>query len=60
MRIFAKRGDRVEAGQPLLEIYAESPAKLQNALEVARASPPIRIEGMVLEVIRERSLIRGF
>ena len=60
VRIFAKRGDRVEAGQPLLEIYAESPAKLQNALEVARASPPIRIEGMVLEVIRERSLIRGF
>ncbi len=58
VKIFAKRGDRVEAGDPLIEIYAERQSKLQKALEVARSTEPVRVEGMVLEVYRDRTIGR--
>ena len=58
VRIFAKRGDRVEAGAPVIEIYAESESKLQAAVEVAKSTDPVRVEGMVLEVFRDRTIGR--
>ncbi len=56
VRIYAKRGDRVEAGDTVIEIFAESESKLQAAVEVAKSMEPIRVEGMVLEVFRDRTI----
>ncbi len=57
VRVFGKRGDRVNPGDPLIEIYSSSESRLQEALELARRLEPVRVEGMILEVYRER-LIR--
>ena len=57
IRVFGKRGDKVEPGDPLIEIYSSSETRLQAALELTRGLEPIRVEGMILEIHREH-LIR--
>jgi len=57
VRVFGKRGDRVEPGDPLLEIYSSSESRLQAALELTRGLEPVKVEGMILEIHREH-LIR--
>jgi AMP phosphorylase len=54
VRIFLKEGRKVEKGDPLLEIYAEHEAKLDDALSIIRRNFPIKIEGMLLEKISHR------
>jgi AMP phosphorylase len=43
-----KRGDRVDEGEPVLTIYADIQAKLDQAVELSRKLNPITIEGMIL------------
>lgn len=44
-----KRGDKVQPGESLMTIYAESPYKLEQALQLARKTSPVIVEGMLLE-----------
>ena len=41
LRMLVRLGDDVQAGDPILEIHAESPGDLSYALEYARANPDI-------------------
>jgi AMP phosphorylase len=43
-----KRGNRVDEGEPVLTIYADSQAKLDQAIELSRKLDPVVIEGMIL------------
>lgn len=54
VRVLLKEGRKVESGDPVLEIYAEHEARLDEALAVARRSPPVLIEGMLIETISHR------
>lgn len=47
--ILKKRGQRVEKGDTLLEIYADIESKCQRAKDLASSLQPIRIEGMLIE-----------
>ncbi|MEA1905299.1 MAG: AMP phosphorylase [Candidatus Hadarchaeota archaeon] len=49
IKLSQKEGRKVKEGDPLFEIYAQHEKKLSNALNLARKSPPVRIEGMLLE-----------
>ena len=51
--IFKKKGQRVEKGEVLMTIYAESEAKLQRAREVAISNSPFDIEGMLLKRVAD-------
>jgi AMP phosphorylase len=51
VRILLKEGRKVEKGDPLLEIFAEHEARLDEALLFVKRNPPIKIEGMLLERI---------
>lgn len=46
-----KRGDRVQPGEHVLTIYAESEFKLEQAMTLARKTNPVIVEGMLLERI---------
>jgi len=54
VRILLKEGRKVERGAPLIEIYAEHEAKLDEAIALAKKSFPVRIEGMLLEKLTHR------
>jgi AMP phosphorylase len=43
-----KRGNRVDDGEPVLTIYADIRAKLDQAVELSRKLNPVTIEGMIL------------
>jgi len=49
VRLFVKRGHKVNRGEKLFEIYAEHESKLEEALKVVSRSFPMKIEGMLLE-----------
>ncbi|MEM1689671.1 MAG: AMP phosphorylase [Candidatus Hadarchaeales archaeon] len=51
IKLLMKEGRKVEKGDPILEIYAEHESKLDEALDLARTHPPVRIEGMLIERI---------
>ncbi|GAB3496168.1 thymidine phosphorylase [Amycolatopsis cihanbeyliensis] len=61
IRCLAKPGDRVRAGQPLLELHTDTPDAVPAALEVLREGlaitgtqdAPAAGEGVLLETIRE-------
>ncbi|WP_321431309.1 AMP phosphorylase [uncultured Methanolobus sp.] len=53
VRIHKKRGEAVEAGQPVLTIYAEKEDKLADAIKNAREDIPIVVEGMLLEKVAD-------
>jgi AMP phosphorylase len=44
-----KRGNRVDDGEAVLTIYADSQAKLNQAIELSRKFNPVTIEGMILQ-----------
>ncbi len=46
-----KKSDKVEKGEVLYTIYADSKAKLEEAVKVAKMLKPLQIEGMLLERI---------
>jgi AMP phosphorylase len=49
--LFRKKGQRVEAGDVLMEIYADNKAKLERAKDLAERYQPMDIEGMLLKHI---------
>ncbi|MBO8174448.1 MAG: AMP phosphorylase [Thermococcus sp.] len=51
LELYVKVGEKVKEGDPLFTIYAESEARLDQAIVYARRTEPIRIEGMVLQRI---------
>ncbi|AAL81731.1 AMP phosphorylase [Pyrococcus furiosus DSM 3638] len=51
IRLHVKVGDKVKEGDPLFTIHAESESRLDKAIVLARRLEPIKIEGMVLQVI---------
>ena len=46
-----KKGEKVDKGETLYVIYADSKAKLEEAEKIAKMLKPLRIEGMLLERI---------
>jgi AMP phosphorylase len=55
--LLSKERRKIEKGEPLLEIYSEHEAMLDEALAVAKRNPPVKIEGMLLEKLSERPRI---
>ena len=53
LMIYKKKGQRVEVGDTLLTIYAESEAKLKRAKEVTVSNNPFDIEGMLLKRVTD-------
>ncbi|MBP5734963.1 MAG: thymidine phosphorylase, partial [Candidatus Methanomethylophilaceae archaeon] len=53
LMVYKKKGQRVEAGDVLMTIYAESEAKLKRAQEAAMSNSPFDIEGMLLKRVSE-------
>lgn len=53
LMVMKKKGQRVEAGEVLMTIYAESEAKLKRAQEAALSNNPFDIEGMLLRKVTE-------
>jgi len=51
--IFKKKGQRVENGDVLMTIYAESEAKLKRAREAAISNNPFDIEGMLIKRVAD-------
>nr|WP_206206010.1 AMP phosphorylase [Thermococcus sp. JdF3] len=51
IELYVKVGEKVKEGDPLFTIHAESEARLDQAIVLARRTEPIRIEGMVLQRI---------
>lgn len=51
--IFKKKGQRVEVGDVLFEIYADNSAKLKRAMDLAVKLQPINIEGMLIKKVPE-------
>ncbi|MDD1652616.1 MAG: AMP phosphorylase [Methanomicrobiales archaeon] len=47
--IHAKKGSRVNQGEPIFTIYADRSWRLQNAVEVGRQLMPVLVEGMLLD-----------
>lgn len=52
--IFRKKGQRVEKGDILLEIYADVESKCQRAKDLAIKLAPIEIEGMLIEKVTRK------
>ena len=53
LMIFKKKGQRVEHGDVLMTIYAESEAKLKRAKELAISNSPFDIEGMLIKRVAD-------
>ena len=51
--IMKKKGQRVEAGEVLMTIYADSEAKLRRAQDAAISNNPFEIEGMLLKRVTD-------
>lgn len=57
MLLFRKKGQRVEVGTVLFEIYADNETKLKRAVEIAERHNPIEIEGMLIKHVTAPSLM---
>jgi AMP phosphorylase len=49
LMVYKKKGQRVEQGDVLMTVYAESEPKLKRAVEMAISNNPFEIEGMLLK-----------
>lgn len=47
--LHAKKGSRVEKGEPIFTLYADRSWRLQNAIEQGRQLMPVVVEGMLLD-----------
>ncbi|QSZ67158.1 AMP phosphorylase [Methanofollis aquaemaris] len=52
--IHAKKGTRVQAGEPIITVYADRKWRLQKALEEGRRLMPVVVEGMLLDRVPGR------
>ncbi|MGC8932502.1 MAG: AMP phosphorylase [Thermoproteota archaeon] len=50
VKLYAKRGDRVEVGDPIMEVFSSSSARLSEAVKLAQSLDPVKVEGMILEI----------
>ncbi len=48
-----KIGSRVKEGDPVLTIFSESSGKLSDAIQIAEATTPFSVEGMLLRTLTE-------
>ncbi|MBE6518888.1 MAG: AMP phosphorylase [Thermoplasmata archaeon] len=53
LMVYKKKGQRVEEGEVLMTIYAESEAKLTRAQKAAVSNSPFDIEGMLLKRVTD-------
>ncbi len=53
--LHVERGDRINKGDVLFEIHADSSTKMQEALNLAMSDSPVALERMVLEFVRGHS-----
>jgi AMP phosphorylase len=53
LMIYKKKGQRVEQGETIMTIYAESQAKLKRAVELAMSNSPFDIEGMLIKRVSD-------
>ena len=51
LKLFALKGEHVEKGHPLVELYATSKEKLAYGIEQLKAHNPVEIENIVLDVV---------
>ncbi|MDE1797970.1 MAG: AMP phosphorylase [Candidatus Micrarchaeota archaeon] len=51
--LYCQKGDVLKAGQPIMDIYADSDAKLDMALKVLENYEAVELEKMVLDQLRE-------
>ncbi|MBI5225923.1 thymidine phosphorylase [Candidatus Micrarchaeota archaeon] len=51
LKLFAMKGEHVEKGHPLVELYATSKEKLAYGIETLKAHNPVEIENIVLDVV---------
>jgi AMP phosphorylase len=58
--LFKKRGERIEKGETLFDIYADNEVKLTQAKKLAQRIEPYTTEGMVLEHIPARKNVMDF
>jgi AMP phosphorylase len=55
--ILKKKGQRVEKGDVLMEIYADNEAKCQRAKDLAAKLQPITTEGMLIEKVARKDSV---
>jgi AMP phosphorylase len=53
--LHAKKGSRVEKGEPIFTLYAERAWRLQKAIEEGRTLMPVLVEGMLLDRVPHES-----
>ncbi len=46
-----KRGDKIDKGEPMFEIYADNQRKLEEAVALTNHTKPYTVEGMIIEHI---------
>ncbi len=51
--LYKKKGQRVDANEKLVTIYAESEAKLKRAKEFILSNNPFEIEGMLIKRVTD-------
>ncbi len=51
--LLVDRGEEIQKGEALFEIHANSASKLEQAISLAREKPPLVLEKMVLEHIKD-------
>ncbi|MDO5844880.1 MAG: AMP phosphorylase [Methanocorpusculum sp.] len=56
LHLHKKPGEQVKRGEPLLTIYAEKEWRLTQAIESARVSRPVLVEGMLLSRIPKQPM----
>jgi AMP phosphorylase len=55
--LHVSKGERIRRDDPILEIYAESAYRLEQALKAAKQTPPLFLAGMVLKRIPDYTLL---
>lgn len=55
--LYRKKGQRVELGTVLFELYADNESKLKRAVEIAERHNPIDIEGMLIKHVTAPNLM---
>jgi AMP phosphorylase len=57
--LYKKMGERVERGEPLMEIFADNPNKAERARDLALGTQPLTVGGMVIGCTRDSTRYMG-
>ena len=55
-----KRGEKVDRGQPMYEIYADNKNKLEAAMNLSNMTKPYSVEGMIISHIPGAGRVSGY